>query len=173
MSSVAAKYNSSSVFKYLLFLFLQIASLLFSHNSLYIALRYLLLCWHNLSRPNRNTMHLLNFMYSGVPLLWTPWGPGKVSCIERCPYFGGKFPLRMHIWDMAKCPEYTEVSLFQGCPLRGVPLYLFHFILPVMKSWFTLMASHNFNSMDVFTDVSCRDKKLYFKVHTISLIPSP
>ena len=32
--------------------------------------------------------------YSGTPLLWTPWGPGKVSCIERCPYFRGKFLLR-------------------------------------------------------------------------------
>ena len=24
---------------------------------------------------------------SGTPLLWTPWGPGEVSCIERCPHF--------------------------------------------------------------------------------------
>ena len=22
-------------------------------------------------------------VYSGTPLLWTPWGPGEVSCIER------------------------------------------------------------------------------------------
>ena len=26
-------------------------------------------------------------VYSGTPLLWTPWEPGKVSCKERCPYF--------------------------------------------------------------------------------------
>ena len=26
-------------------------------------------------------------LYSGTPLLWTPWGPGEVSCIERCPRF--------------------------------------------------------------------------------------
>ena len=25
--------------------------------------------------------------YSGTPLSWTPWGPGKVSCIERYPHF--------------------------------------------------------------------------------------
>ena len=25
--------------------------------------------------------------YSGTPLLWTPWGPGEVSCIERCTHF--------------------------------------------------------------------------------------
>ena len=45
-------------------------------------------------------------VYSGAPLLWTPWGPGEVSCIqwnpsivdtlgtwsciERCPHFRGK-----------------------------------------------------------------------------------
>ena len=29
-------------------------------------------------------------VYSGTPLLWTPWGPGKVSYIERGPYFRGK-----------------------------------------------------------------------------------
>ena len=26
-------------------------------------------------------------VYSETPLLWTPWGPGEVSCIKRCPYF--------------------------------------------------------------------------------------
>ena len=25
--------------------------------------------------------------YSGAPLLWTPWGHGEVSCLERCPHF--------------------------------------------------------------------------------------
>ena len=42
--------------------------------------------------------------YSGAPLLWTPWGPGKVSCIERCPLFRGKFTFRKHILDIAMCP---------------------------------------------------------------------
>ena len=46
----------------------------------------------------------------------------KVSCIERCPHFRGEFLLRKHTWDKAKRLN-TEVSLFQGCPLRGVPLY--------------------------------------------------
>ena len=57
-------------------------------------------------------------MYSGAPLLWTPWGPGKVSCIERCPHLRGKFLFRKHIWDIASVFN-TEVSIFQGCPLRG------------------------------------------------------
>ena len=48
--------------------------------------------------------HSLINMYSGTSLLWTPWGPSKVSCIERCPHFRGKFLLRKHIWDIAKCP---------------------------------------------------------------------
>ena len=55
--------------------------------------------------------------YSGPPLIWTPWAPGKVSCIERCPYFRGKVTLRMRIGDIAKC-LYTEVSLFRY--YRGV-----------------------------------------------------
>ena len=42
-------------------------------------------------------------VYSGTPLLWTPWGPGEVSCIERCPQFRGNF-IRKHIWDIEKCP---------------------------------------------------------------------
>ena len=24
-------------------------------------------------------------VYSGAPLLWTPWGPGEVSCIQWNP----------------------------------------------------------------------------------------
>ena len=43
-------------------------------------------------------------IYSGTSLLWTLWGPSKVSCIERCPHFKGKFILREHIWDIVKCP---------------------------------------------------------------------
>ena len=43
-------------------------------------------------------------VYSGTSLMWTPWGPGEVSCIERCPHFRGKFMLRKHIWGTAKCP---------------------------------------------------------------------
>ena len=32
---------------------------------------------------------VLQFVYSasGALLMWTPWGPGEVSCIERCPQF--------------------------------------------------------------------------------------
>ena len=41
---------------------------------------------------------------SGSPLLWTPWGPGEVSCRERCPHFRGKFLLN---WQSVL---HTEVS---------------------------------------------------------------
>ena len=49
--------------------------------------------------------------YSGTPLLWTPCGPSKVSCIERCPHFRGKFLLRKYIWDIVKCPQYRGVLI--------------------------------------------------------------
>ena len=63
-------------------------------------------------------------IYSGTPLLWTRhWGPGKLSCIESCPHFCGKFVLRKQIWDIAQSVLNTEVSIFQGRPLRGIPLY--------------------------------------------------
>ena len=51
-------------------------------------------------------------VYSGAPLLWTPWGPGEVSCIERCPHFRGKF--KAHL-------GHSKVSLIQRSPyFRGV-----------------------------------------------------
>ena len=28
------------------------------------------------------------------PLMWTPLGPGEVSCIERCPHFRGKISIK-------------------------------------------------------------------------------
>ena len=37
--------------------------------------------------------------------------------------FQGKLILRKHIWDKTSVLN-TEVSLFQGCPLRGVPLHV-------------------------------------------------
>ena len=60
---------------------------------------------------------ILNYTNSETPLLWTPWGRSKVSFIERCPHFRGKFILRQHnIWDIVKCPYYS-LHVFQGCPL--------------------------------------------------------
>ena len=62
-------------------------------------------------------------VYSGTSLLWTPWGPGGMSCIERCPHFRDKCTLRKRIWDIA------ELSLIQRCPyFRGVLLEGFHCI---------------------------------------------
>ena len=59
-------------------------------------------------------------IYSGTPLLWTPWGPGEVSCIERCPHFRGRFILRKHIWDIAKCPLYKGVLISGVSFKRGI-----------------------------------------------------
>ena len=52
----------------------------------------------------------VNHVYSGTtPLVWTPWGPGEMSSIERCPHFRVKCTLRKHIWDIAKSPYYRGV----------------------------------------------------------------
>ena len=32
-------------------------------------------------------------VYSGNPLLWTPWGPGEVSCMERGVLISGLYSL--------------------------------------------------------------------------------
>ena len=47
-------------------------------------------------------------VYTGTPLLWTPWGPGEVSCIERYSLFRAIFRLRKHT---AKCPYFRGVGL--------------------------------------------------------------
>ena len=59
-------------------------------------------------------MSVHDLVYSETSLLWTPWEHCKVSCIERCPHFRGKFLLRKHIWGhIAKCP-YFRVSFKRG-----------------------------------------------------------
>ena len=48
-------------------------------------------------------MHVFTLeIYSGTPPLWTPWGPGEVSGLERCPHF--RVTLGKHLCDIAKCP---------------------------------------------------------------------
>ena len=55
---------------------------------------------------------------------------GKVSYIERCPHLRGICFLSSFKGYVSVKKAYlgfgkvTEVSLFQGCPLGGVPLYL-------------------------------------------------
>ena len=61
------------------------------------------------------------WVYRCTTLLWTLGGPGKVSCIERCPRFRGKL-YEKSISGTYQSVLNTEVSLFHGCPLRGVPL---------------------------------------------------
>ena len=54
-------------------------------------------------------------VYSGTPLMWTPWGPGKVSYTENV----SKFTLRKHILGHSKVSfQYRGVLIS-----RGVPLY--------------------------------------------------
>ena len=55
-------------------------------------------------------------MYSGTPLLWTPWRPGGVSCIERCPHFRGEYMCilgRSIVSLVQRCP-YFKVGLYKG-----------------------------------------------------------
>ena len=51
----------------------------------------------------------------GVELLYCGhlWGPGKVSCIERCPHFRNKIRKAY----LGHSNAMSNVSLFQGCPL--------------------------------------------------------
>ena len=49
-------------------------------------------------------------LISGNLLLWTPWGPGEVSYIERCPHFRGNYTLKKAYLGRSK------VSLMQRCP---------------------------------------------------------
>ena len=44
--------------------------------------------------------------------MWTPLGPGKVSCIQWNPSNVDTFGL----WDLVKCPVYS------GTPLMWTPL---------------------------------------------------
>ena len=47
-------------------------------------------------------------IYSGTPLLWTPWGTWcEVSCIERCSHLRDKVLERKCIW---RSVLYREVS---------------------------------------------------------------
>ena len=51
---------------------------------------------------------------SGTPLLWTSWGPGEVSSIERCPHFRGK----ESVFGTQQSVLITEVSLFLGVSFK-------------------------------------------------------
>ena len=58
--------------------------------------------------------------------MWTPWGPGEVSCIERCPHFKGKCTfMKAYLGHNKVSLINTEVSSFRGCPIRGVLLYMY------------------------------------------------
>ena len=52
--------------------------------------------------------------YSGTPLLWTPGGPGEKGLIS------GANLHKESIFGTQQSILYTEVTLFQGCPLATV-----------------------------------------------------
>ena len=61
--------------------------------------------------------------YSGTPLSRTPLGNLFLSFKKRCPLFRGLWStILSDLGPRQKCP-FGEVSLIQGCPFRGVPLY--------------------------------------------------
>ena len=70
----------------------------------------------------KHNVEVWNGDYSGTSLLWTPWGPSKVSW---CPHFRGKFLLRKHIWDIAKCPQYKGVLISVVSFKRGSTVVLY------------------------------------------------
>ena len=57
----------------------------------------------------RSKEQLQLWHYSGTPLMWTPWGPGEVSCIQWSPS-NVDTP-----GDLVKCPVYS------GTPLMWTP----------------------------------------------------
>ena len=56
---------------------------------------------------------------------WTPWGPGEVSCIESVVspnFISGVNLYQENIFGTYQSVPNAKVSLFEGCPLRGVLL---------------------------------------------------
>ena len=49
---------------------------------------------------------------------------GEASCIERRSRAQGYIYIKKAYFGRSKVSLNTEVSLFQGCPLGGVPLYM-------------------------------------------------
>ena len=48
---------------------------------------------------------------------------GTAENVVRCPHFGGSFVYKcMHVVGTLDSVLISGVSLFQGCPYRGVPL---------------------------------------------------
>ena len=66
-------------------------------------------------------------VYSETSLIWTPMEQKTVSFIERCPYFR----YARVVVGVGKGVLYREVSSVQGCPYRGVPLYISVLLLVV------------------------------------------
>ena len=81
-------------------------------------------------------------VYSGTPLLRTPWGPGEVSCIKwnpsimdtlgdlvKCPVqrdvlitFQGTLRKHTCTWDISKCP-YFRVRFKRGSTVPDYYMY--------------------------------------------------
>ena len=78
--------------------------------------------------------------YSGTPLIGTPMGQKKVSFIEVSLFQGLKC---MQEWYLGrqKVP-FREVSSIQGCPYRGVPLYVCIYFSVILLIAFLHSLSH-------------------------------
>ena len=84
-----------------------------------------------------NVCYRVFLIYNGTPLLWTPWEPGGVSYIERCPHFRGKLYIQkkkkiLHIWDTAK--------------QRGVPLLVLVWMIIFNSSFMFSFSVSSFSS---------------------------
>ena len=55
--------------------------------------------------------------------MWTPWGPGEVSCIESCPHFRGKYIGHSKVSLLQRCPYFRGV-LQEGLQCTAVALLL-------------------------------------------------
>ena len=73
-------------------------------------------------------------VYSGTSLIWTPLGPKWLSWLVKCPCFKERIICIYIKSGLSQVSWLSKVSLFQRCPLREVPLYIFagHFLLAIM-----------------------------------------
>ena len=66
----------------------------------------------------------LHMLYSGTPIIWTPFGTRNVSWLYIGVFsFPGEVTLVELIIGTFKSVHIVEVFTFQGCPQDRVPLY--------------------------------------------------
>ena len=73
----------------------------------------------------------LAYYYSGTTLLWTPWEPGKVSCIERCPHFR---VIKKAYLGRSKIPLIQRCLYFRGVLQKGSTAYNIECKIPYLEA---------------------------------------